>query len=159
MTAISLFYPCLNTNSLALVAFISALNSFFLIPLVPIMLEMGCELVFPVGEGAAVGLLFAIGNFSGFIFGFFMSLIVGQGDSKWRTLGVIIFCLGFFLVGLLAIIKMSEEKNREKAEKELSDKRKSQISVLTSGSQDSNPRFSISLEENKPSEKIDNSVL
>jgi len=33
------------------------------------MLELSCELVFPVGEGTAVGLLFAVGNFSGFLLG------------------------------------------------------------------------------------------
>jgi hypothetical protein len=33
------------------------------------MLELGCELVFPVGEGAAVGLLFAFGNLFGFLLG------------------------------------------------------------------------------------------
>lgn len=33
------------------------------------MLELGCELVFPVGEGTAVGFLFAMGNFSGFLLG------------------------------------------------------------------------------------------
>jgi Na+/melibiose symporter-like transporter len=36
--AIALFYPLLETNSLVLVSLISAFNSFFLIPLVPIML-------------------------------------------------------------------------------------------------------------------------
>ena len=54
-----------------MVSLISAFNSFFLIPLVPIMLELGCELAFPVGEGTAVGFLFAMGNFSGFVFGNF----------------------------------------------------------------------------------------
>lgn len=76
MIAILAFYPLLLTHSLFLASFISAFNSFFLIPLVPIMLELGCELVFPVGEGSAVGLLFAVGNFGGFLLGLFMSMIV-----------------------------------------------------------------------------------
>jgi hypothetical protein len=49
---------------------------FFLIPLVPIMLELACETAFPVGEGTAAGLLFAMGNFAGFVMGTFLSLIV-----------------------------------------------------------------------------------
>jgi hypothetical protein len=40
------------------------------------MLELGCELVFPVGEGSAVGLLFAMGNLAGFLLGLFLSIIV-----------------------------------------------------------------------------------
>lgn len=67
--ATAIFYPLLQTNSVAAACFVSALNSFFLIPLVPIMLELGCELVFPVGEGTAVGLLFAFGNLFGFMLG------------------------------------------------------------------------------------------
>lgn len=42
LIAIILFYPLLQTSSLFLASFISAFNSFFLIPLVPIMLELGC---------------------------------------------------------------------------------------------------------------------
>ena len=134
------------TNSLLLVALISAINSFFLIPLVPIMLEMGCELVFPVGEGAAVGLLFAMGNFSGFIFGFFMSMIVGDGESKFRTLSTLMFCFVFFMVGMIATIRMKEEKNREKAERDLSEKRMSVNSTITSENSDSrNRRLSMEL--------------
>lgn len=71
-----LFYPLLLARNLVLASLISAINSFFLIPLVPIMLELGCELVFPVGEGSAVGLLFAVGNFGGFIMGLIMTIIV-----------------------------------------------------------------------------------
>lgn len=44
-----IFYPLLQTYSLFWTSFASAYNSFFLIPLVPIMLELGCELAFPVG--------------------------------------------------------------------------------------------------------------
>lgn len=74
--AVGLFYPLLLTEVLLIASFISAFNSFFLIPLVPIMLELGCELVFPIGEGTAVGMLFAIGNFGGFLLGLLMTVIV-----------------------------------------------------------------------------------
>lgn len=48
-SAMIIFYPLLQTGSLFWTSFASAYNSFFLIPLVPIMLELGCELAFPVG--------------------------------------------------------------------------------------------------------------
>lgn len=75
-SAMIFFYPLLETEILALVSLVSAYNSFFLIPLVPIMLELSCETAFPVGEGSAAGLLFAMGNFAGFVLGIFLSLIV-----------------------------------------------------------------------------------
>lgn len=71
-----IFYPLLETGSLFLASFASGYNSFFLIPLVPIMLEFGCELAFPVGEGTAAGMLFATGNLFGFFLGLLLSLIV-----------------------------------------------------------------------------------
>ena len=40
------------------------------------MLELACETAFPVGEGTAAGLLFAMGNFAEFVMGTFLSLIV-----------------------------------------------------------------------------------
>jgi hypothetical protein len=52
---------------------------------------LGCELVFPVGEGSAVGLLFAVGNFGGFLLGMFLSMIV-KGSSKGQTAGGLGFC-------------------------------------------------------------------
>jgi hypothetical protein len=41
-SAMILFFPLLETNVLALASLVSAYNSFFLIPLVPIMLELAC---------------------------------------------------------------------------------------------------------------------
>ncbi len=48
-SAMVIFYPLLETDILFWASFASAYNSFFLIPLVPVMLELGCELAFPVG--------------------------------------------------------------------------------------------------------------
>lgn len=73
----------------------------------PIMLELGCELVFPVGEGSAVGLLFAIGNFGGFLLGLIMTIIV-KGETKQQTGGGLGFCAGVFVLGLILIYFMKE---------------------------------------------------
>lgn len=63
------------------------------------MLELACETAYPVGEGTAAGLLFAMGNFSGFVMGTILSVIV-QGESKGQSAGGLGFCFGMFLVGL-----------------------------------------------------------
>ena len=60
-----------------------------------------------MGEGAAAGLLFAMGNFAGFILGIFLSLIV-QGESKAQSAGGLGFCFGVFLIGLLLVWFMKE---------------------------------------------------
>lgn len=41
-SAMALFYPMLLSDSVVAASFISAYNSFFLIPMVPIMLELSC---------------------------------------------------------------------------------------------------------------------
>lgn len=76
ISAMFIFFPLLETDSIFWASFASGYNSFFLIPLVPIMLELGCELAFPVGEGTATGLLFATGNLFGFALGLILSVIV-----------------------------------------------------------------------------------
>lgn len=68
-------------------------------------------MAFPVAEGTATGMLFAMGNFAGFLLGTFMTMIV-QGETKGQTLAGLSFCFGVFLVGLVIIWFMKEEKNR-----------------------------------------------
>jgi hypothetical protein len=80
--------------------------------------------VFPVGEGTAVGFLFAMGNFCGFLLGMVLSVIV-QGETRGQTAGGLGFCFAVFLVGLLMIFLMKEVKNREISEKAYSDNRNS----------------------------------
>ena len=109
---------------LALASLVSAYNSFFLIPLVPITLELACETAYPVGEGTAVGLLFAMGNFSGFLMGTILSVIV-QGESKGQSAGGLGFCFAMFLVGMALVYFMKEKLNRSDSEKRTSESRKS----------------------------------
>jgi FLVCR family feline leukemia virus subgroup C receptor-related protein len=126
LLSVILFYPLLLPKNIILATFVSALNSFFLIPLVPIMLELGCELVFPVGEGSAVGMLFAVGNLGGFILGAILTLYV-KGENGKETFNGLMFCAVIFVLGLVLVFFMKEEKNREKAEEEQSEARKSLI--------------------------------
>lgn len=128
ISAMILFYPLLETGVLVLASLVSAYNSFFLIPLVPIMLELACEIAFPVAEGTATGMLFAMGNFAGFALGLCLTVIV-EGETKMQTLGGLAFCFGMFLVGLILLWFMKEEKNRIKFEKEAAERRKSGLSI------------------------------
>ena len=123
-----IFYPLIETGNLFWASFVSAYNSFFLIPLVPIMLELSCELAFPVGEGSAAGMLFAMGNFSGFLLGLFLSLIV-QGESKGQSAAGLGFCFGVFVIGFLLVYNMKEERNRSDFEKMSEDRRRSERSI------------------------------
>lgn len=80
-----------------------------------------------------MGLLFAVGNFGGFLLGLFLSMIV-KGESRGQSLAGLLFCFGTFVFGFILIYFMKEEKNREKAESESSERRRSaRLSQITSG--------------------------
>ena len=97
------------------------------------MLELGCELVFPIGEGSAAGMLFACGNLFGFLYGLILSMIV-EGETKMQTLWGLVFCFCIFTIGLGLVYFLKEERNREKAESEMSERRKSLLSQTNSNS-------------------------
>jgi|NOAtaT_7_FD_contig_41_303550_length_426_multi_1_in_0_out_0_1 FLVCR family feline leukemia virus subgroup C receptor-related protein len=56
----------------------SLMNGFFLIPVIPIMLDFACELVYPIGDSHAMGILIAGGQLWGFVMGFIITAIVGN---------------------------------------------------------------------------------
>lgn len=107
ISALVIFCPVLEFYNVALACLISAYNSFFLIPLVPIMLEFACELVFPIGEGFVVGCLFACGNLGGFIIGSLTSLII-DGKQKSRSILGICFILILFVISHLLVSQIKE---------------------------------------------------
>lgn len=83
-------------------------------------------MAYPVGEGTAAGLLFAMGNFAGFLLGTILSVIV-RGQSKAQSAGGLGFCFGIFLVGLGLIYFMKEKLNRSDSEKRTSESKMSGI--------------------------------
>ena len=78
-------------------------------------------------------MLFAFGNLFGFLYGLILSVIV-EGESKIQSLWGLMFCFGIFSVGIGLMYGVKEEKNREKAESELSERRKSLLSQTSSNS-------------------------
>lgn len=75
-----------------------------------------------MGEGTAVGLLFAVGNLFGFCLGSIQSLIV-KGQNKAQTAYGLILNVGLFLLGLVLIVMTKENLKRVKAERESSESR------------------------------------
>ena len=57
----------LDTRKLWVILVTISLLGFFLIPQVPIFLELGCELAFPIGEASSSGFLLAGGQLTGFV--------------------------------------------------------------------------------------------
>ena len=68
-----------------------------------------------------------MGNFSGFLLGTILSIIV-RGESKGETAGGLGFCFGMFIVGLVLVYFMNEKLNRSDSEKRLSELKSEQAS-------------------------------
>lgn len=56
-----------NSHKLWLVYLITAQVGFFFIPQIPIFLDFGCEIAFPIGEASSSGFLLAGGQLTGFL--------------------------------------------------------------------------------------------
>jgi FLVCR family feline leukemia virus subgroup C receptor-related protein len=55
----AVFYVALLTESTVWVYINTFMLGFFLIPLIPVMIELSCELVYPISSSFAVGTLFS----------------------------------------------------------------------------------------------------
>lgn len=56
-----------NTHKLWLVFLITAQLGFFFVPQIPVFLDFGCEVAFPIGEASSSGYLIAGGQLGGFL--------------------------------------------------------------------------------------------
>ena len=54
-----LFYPALLTNSVALCYLVGFMVGFFLVPMIPVMMELCCEIIYPLNGSFAVGILYS----------------------------------------------------------------------------------------------------
>lgn len=89
-----------KVDSYVVVALISGLVGFFLIPNVSLYIAYAAEVAFPIGEGSAGGYLFAAGQTFGFLLGL---IIVSVIDEKSRDTAIWSF-MSFQLLLALSFI-------------------------------------------------------
>ena len=54
---------------------------FFMVPLIPTMLELACETCFPIGEATITGFMFAIAHIVGGVGGIGLTVFIGDVPS------------------------------------------------------------------------------
>ncbi|KAL4460444.1 hypothetical protein ABPG74_000195 [Tetrahymena malaccensis] len=94
----------------------SLLNGVFVVPAVPLMLELGIELSFPVSEAIGVGLLFAGGQLWGTAIGSIVSIYC-KGESQQQSDAAIYTFSGLFGIALILCLFLKEDLRRLRAEK------------------------------------------
>jgi FLVCR family feline leukemia virus subgroup C receptor-related protein len=101
----------LFTKSFVLVAIGASLFGFFIVAILPISYDFGCELTFPVGEAMTGGIL----NLSGQIVGIVTTLIVGT--LTFEPLLANLFNAGVLGIGLISAIFIKEVLLRQRKDK------------------------------------------
>ncbi|EGR32652.1 major facilitator superfamily protein, putative [Ichthyophthirius multifiliis] len=77
---------------------------FFVIPLIPIILELANEVCFPIGEAVITGFIYSISHIMGFLLGMGFSVIIQKFEGE--KIGSVFCCLGFILLFLIAFISI-----------------------------------------------------
>ena len=110
-----LFYFSLDTNNINVVFANAFALGFFLVPLVPIMLEYSCEAIYPLNGSFAVGLMLSGATLMTVCITQLLTVIVKGKDARRtevaQTLGTTIAIL---FVGFIVFFFTSQVKNRSK---------------------------------------------
>jgi FLVCR family feline leukemia virus subgroup C receptor-related protein len=110
---ISATYFILTINSVPLLYLFTFLAGFFLSPIVPILLELSCELVYPLSGSFAVGTLYAGATLFSAFLAQLLTIIVHGNDSDKKDVAVGVGIIsGSLLFGLIIFSFCKEEFNR-----------------------------------------------
>jgi FLVCR family feline leukemia virus subgroup C receptor-related protein len=97
----------LKTRIFALALIPVVILGFFIIPIVPILLEFANEVCFPVGEAVTSGFLYSIAHVLGFFLGTLFSLIVDSfKDKETGTFWCIVAFAFVYLITLVSVFFM-----------------------------------------------------
>lgn len=100
---------------------------FFIIPVIPILLELANEVCYPIGEATVTGFIFTVAHIAGFLLGSGFSLIIDSAPSDNKKLGSIEVLLSFiviFLIALSTVFFMKQDLRRTEEEKRRAIERK-----------------------------------
>jgi hypothetical protein len=111
MISLVVFNFVLDSGSDWLLYLNGAALGMFLAPSLTIGIELACEVGFPVGEAYSNGFIQIVGNVLGIVFSVGLPLIL---DSKLesRSYYLIFIIIGLTLIGLIALLAMTETLNR-----------------------------------------------
>lgn len=94
---------------------------FFIIPIIPILLELANEVCYPIGEATVTGFIYTIAHVSAFGLGSLFSVIIDaapDNDKKSGTIHVLLVFLAFFAISFITVLFMKQELKRTQAEKD-----------------------------------------
>ncbi|CAK61559.1 unnamed protein product (macronuclear) [Paramecium tetraurelia] len=122
LASLGLSYFALMTESLPLVLLCYSVLGFFVIPCIPLQLELACKVLHPINQTIAVGFLLAGVHIWSFVFGEILSVITHDQNKQGTNIIIrtqaFYGCLLLFLSFLAAAICFSRVKLPKEEEEE-----------------------------------------
>ena len=114
-TFTGLIYLALLSKQILWVYLASFMLGFSLIPMIPVMLELSCELVYPLSSSFAVGVIFSGATLFTVISSQALTVIFKGTQSDQTSILVGMSCIvGILVVGFILILLVKEVRNRQK---------------------------------------------
>ena len=109
----ALFYPAISTGNPYVVYANGFLLGFFLIPLIPVLIEMSCENIYPLSGSFAVGMLLSGATLLTVVASQVLTVITkgNDSDSDSSLLGCICI-VALLVIGIVSLSFVKEVKNR-----------------------------------------------
>lgn len=129
MTSLSLFlmYFASKSNSLVFLVLSVSIFAFFLQPILPMLLELLCEIAYPAGEAVSAGMLFIVGNIFGVGASFLIDWIMSDKNPDESIVAFLIM-VGMIMFGMISVF-ISKAKLERTLDENKSLLRENEISI------------------------------
>jgi MFS family permease len=104
---------CFTIGSVWLVALCSAVQGFFTVPVLPLCIDLGVEITYPIEESYSAALLMTIGSVMAIVFNVICSALLEHLKRQGALYCQLVFVLGAFLAFLTTFF-VEEKLNRKK---------------------------------------------
>ncbi|CAD8176132.1 unnamed protein product [Paramecium octaurelia] len=116
LASLGLSYFALMTESLPLVLICYSVLGFFVIPCIPLQLELACKVLHPINQTIAVGFLLAGVHIWSFVFGEILSVITHDQNKTQAFYGCLLLFLSFLAAAIcFSRVKLPKEEEEEEA--------------------------------------------
>ncbi|CAD8166231.1 unnamed protein product [Paramecium octaurelia] len=110
-----LTYPIMMTKQFIPLCIQQLLLGFFLIPMVPVLMEFGCEAIYPLNGSFSIGLMVSGATIAALLSSILLTYTAkGKDSDKQSALITTILCCSIFLIGQILFLFTKEIENRTK---------------------------------------------
>ncbi|CAD8060431.1 unnamed protein product [Paramecium primaurelia] len=119
LTLTLLTYPIMMTEQFIPLCIQQLLLGFFLIPMVPVLMEFGCEAIYPLNGSFSIGVMVSGATIAALLSSILLTYTAkGKDSDKLSALITTIIWCSIFLIGFIFFLLTKEIENRSKEQEE-----------------------------------------